>query len=305
MTKFPRLLCAVLCAALLSGCGASAANEAETVQTSQPSFPVETAAPEEPTAALTQPPTVPEETAEALPVPPETVEAETAPPEAGMPVLALPQVSDEPCDFYDDAAIMGDSISYSLMVHNARTKDLGGALFLVRGSLGIHNTLNKQLSVTYRGQPMTPWDALAASGVSKVFLMMGMNDIGYYSIDDTMEQWGVFLENIRAACPELQIYIQSLTPMWNGAQQTLLNNANIDLYNQRLRAFAEENGCAFVNIAPYFKNADNGLAAKYAGDLYVHMNEEGTAAWAAVLKAYGEGIPLAGEETLKEKEDLQ
>jgi len=229
----------------------------------------------------------PEET-----TPPETTAAtqETLSPEQiaeGQPVLALPEAIEGDIPFFDDAAFMGDSISYSLMVHHTRSGDLGNAIFLVRGSLGIHNTLNKQLAINYQGRSLTPWDALKTTGVKKVFIMMGTNDIGYYGIDATMEKWEVFLGKIRETCPELQIYIQSLTPMWNGAQQQLLNNENIDLYNQRLEAFALENGCHFVNIAPYFKDNQNGLAAPYSGDLYVHMNEVGTAAWARVLRAYG------------------
>lgn len=275
---------------LLTGCGASG-------QT-----PPETEAAVETTLATTVPettiPTVPETTAvETEPTVQETehsvLEAETVDTsgmteeERRLPLLELPEGSDEPCHFFDDAAFMGDSISYSLMVHHTKTKDFGDAIFLVRGSLGIHNTLNKQLTVSYQGKPMTPWDALAASGVNKVFIMMGMNDIGYYSIDETMEKWEIFLANLREKSPEIEIYIQSLTPMWDKAQQSLLNNENIDLYNVRLQEFAQANDCHFVNIAPYFKNADNGMAALYCGDLYVHMNETGTAAWATLLKVYG------------------
>lgn len=279
------LLC--LCT-LLAGCseGKTESTQAavETVETAVVEM-TETAAVPETTAAQTEPVSVETEAAaeENQPV----LSANDA---ENLPVMELPEVSEGPCHFYDDAAIMGDSISYSLMVHHTRTKDFGDAVFLVRGSLGIHNTLNKQLSVSYQGQAMTPWDALAASGVKKVFIMMGMNDIGYYSIDDTMEKWVTFLGNIREKCPDLEIYIESMPPMWNDAQQTLLNNDNIDAYNLRLQEFAAENDCHFVDIAPYFKNSENGMAARYCGDLYVHMNETGTAAWATVLKAYAEGL---------------
>lgn len=260
-----------------------------------------------PAAETALPSTVPETTAAAaVPSVPETTAAETEAPETvpaetaaiqetlspeqiaeGQPVLALPEEIEGDIPFFDGVAFMGDSISYSLMVHHTRTGDLGNAVFLVRGSLGIHNTLNKQLAINYQGRSLTPWDALKAAGVNKVFIMMGTNDIGYYTIDDTMEKWEIFLGNIRETCPDLEVYIQSLTPMWNGAQQQLLHNDNIDLYNQRLEAFCQEQNCHFVNIAPYFKDSQNGLAAPYSGDLYVHMNEVGTAAWARVLRAYG------------------
>ena len=285
---FVRIIPVICLCALLAGCGAgeteptqAAAETAETAMveiTETVAETVETVAQTEVISAETE--AVAEETQAVL----------SANDAENLPVMELPAVSEGPCHFYDDAAIMGDSISYSLMVHHTRTKDFGNAVFLVRGSLGIHNTLNKQLSVSYQGQSMTPWDALAASGVKKVFIMMGMNDIGYYSIDDTMEKWVTFLGNIREKCPNLEIYIESMPPMWNDAQQTLLNNDNIDAYNLRLQEFAAENGCHFVDIAPYFKNSENGMAAIYCGDLYVHMNETGTAAWATVLKAYSEGL---------------
>lgn len=225
---------------------------------------------------------------------PETVidEEETQPSEQAQisdpnaPVLMPPEVDDGPCSFYDDAAFMGDSISYTLFLHNGKTKDLGDATFLVRGSLGIHNTLNGQLKIHYRGQELAPWDAVKACGAKKLFIMMGMNDIGYYGIEDTMEKWEIFLEKIREESPKIQIYIQSQTPMWTDANLDLLNNDNIDIYNQRLEEAAEEWGCYFVNIAPYFKDSTNGLAAKYSNDNYVHMNFQGTDTWAKVLKAY-------------------
>lgn len=282
-----RLLILCLCIAL-AGCGTSD----RTTQTQ----------PIQETTAVAMPTTIPETTIAALPEETQTVAAETTqvteaavesiPEETEeedikLPAMDLPEVDPGPCHFFDDAAIMGDSISYSLMVHHTKTKDFGDAIFLVRGSLGIHNTLNKQLTVSYQGKAMTPWDALAASGVKKVFIMMGMNDIGYYSIDDTMEKWGTFLGNVREKCPDITIYIESLTPMWPDAEQKLLNNENIDAYNARLREFAEENGCYFVDVAPYLKDGRNGMAGCYIGDLYVHMNEVGTAAWATVLKAYG------------------
>ena len=285
MTLFLRRFVLFFCfCSLLTGCGSpvpeASVPDSSTLETSEAFTTVA-----ETTIAATIPPEVTVFTEPKAPVPPET---QTTDP--NMPVLVAPSASEGTCHFFDDAAIMGDSISYSLMVHNGKTKDLGSATFLVRGSLGIHNTLNGQLTLSYKGSAMTPWDALAACGAKKVFIMMGTNDIGYYSIEETMTLWKTFLENIRTVSPEMDIYILSLTPMWKGGQQQLLNNATIDTYNAQLEIFAQDNGCHFVNIAPYFKDQDNSLAYNYCGDMYVHMNEEGTAAWANLLKAYAEGL---------------
>lgn len=248
-----------------------------TEESSVPTVPETTSAPEVitvPTVPVTS--SAPEETT----VP--TLPEETAPTE----LEAAADDDDSSSHFFDDAAFIGDSISYTLMLHNTKTGDLGNAVFLTRGSLGLHNTLSNMLKVYYGGQAMTPWDALAASGVSKVFIMLGTNDIGYYGIDATMEKWEIYLENIRQASPDIQIYIQSLTPMWYESEKGALCNDNIDLYNQELQRFAEENGCHYVDIASPLKDENNSLAREYCNDFYVHMNYEGTAVWADTLNAY-------------------
>ena len=285
MYKFMRVFISLLSiCSLLAGCS----NQPATVQ--EETTQATTAATEATETVAVVPETIVE--TEAVPSAEETAceEEEYVPSDINDPVLLPPAVSEEPCSFYDDAAFIGDSISYTLFLHNSKTQDLGKARFLVRGSLGIHNTLNGQLKIYYQGKEMTPWDAVAACGAKKVFIMLGMNDIGYYGIDGTMEKWDIFLEKIREKSPDVEIYIQSQTPMWTDANLDLLNNDNIDLYNQELKEFAEESGCSFVNIAPYFKDSTNGLAQKYCNDKYVHMNFEGTTTWVKVLKAYAEEL---------------
>ena len=304
MLKHFSLALLILCLLL----GAAGCSEPVPLPSEAPAIPTTEAALPEATA-LTMPPveTVPPETSAPTepqvtePVPTESPEipateapedtAETAPaPESTalrQPLRTPPQVSEEPCHFFDDAAFLGDSISYSLMVHHTRTKDFGDALFFVRNSLGVHNALQDIMTVYYQGKEMSPWKALSVSGISKVFIMLGINDIGSYGVDATIESWGLFLEKIQESCPDTQVYIQALTPMWHYGQGEDLTNESIDLYNQKLKELAEANGCQFLDLTEYLKDGYNGLAEVYTSDYYVHMNNEGTAVWANALKEYG------------------
>jgi lysophospholipase L1-like esterase len=140
--------------------------------------------------------------------------------------------------------------------------------------------------LTYQGQQMSPWDALAASGVNKVFILLGMNDIGLYGVDKTIENWGILIGKIRESCPDIQIYIQSGTPIYHGGEKGKLTNANMNAYNVKLQAFAEENGCYYVDIATTMKDSNGALKANYCSDEYVHLTDAGCDAWALVLKRY-------------------
>lgn len=202
------------------------------------------------------------------------------------PVLKLPDVSEESCHYYDDAAFIGDSVSYTLSQWESMYDQLGDATFLVRGAFGLENSLTGRMKLFYRGAEVSPEQAVADSGVKKIFVMMGTNDVGRFGIEETLKLWDTFLGRILEKSPDLEIHIQSCTPIWTDAQVGNFTNELFDEYNAALEAYAEERGYGFVDVAPYFKDHTNGMAKIYCGDFFVHMSYEGTAAWAKVLKAY-------------------
>ena len=204
----------------------------------------------------------------------------------GYAVLAPPKSFDGPSTFYDDAAFIGDSVSVKLSYYAEATGELGDALFLVSGSYGVGHAVDGTMELYFQGKDTSPQDALAKAGVKKVFIMLGMNDIGKFGIDITMDYWYKFITNIREKSPDIIICIQSMTPIWVHGQTESLYNTAVDEYNERLKAFAAENGCAYMDIASFMKDADNGLATDYCSDDYVHLTDAGAYAWTSVLKAY-------------------
>lgn len=202
------------------------------------------------------------------------------------PVLQPPAAFSGPSYFYSDAAFIGDSVSMMLRNRSSATGDLPGALFLVRGSYSVGHAVNGTMLLTYQGAEMSPEDALAASGVKKVFIMLGMNDLNIYGVDGTIQNWGTLISRIRDKCPNIQIYIQSMSPVWTGKESGRLNNSTIDYYNTLLQSFAASNGCYFINVAPYLKDSTNGLATSYCSDSFVHLTYAGADAWIKVLKNF-------------------
>lgn len=206
------------------------------------------------------------------------------------PRMGIPYV-DNPDDtsFFDDAAFIGDSVSYVLQQWNLKhSGNFGNAVFLTRSSLGLQNTIDGRLQLSYQGISYSPEDALAAAGAGKLFVMLGFNDIALFGLDGTMERWDVFLERIIDKNPEIQIYIQSCTPIHADGEYDKLNNEIIDEYNRTLEAYCQEHGYHFVNIAPYFKDFRNSLAPTYCSDNFMHITYDGALVWEYALKAYAE-----------------
>ena len=204
------------------------------------------------------------------------------------PVTPPPEVSGEMADYFDDAVFVGDSVSLMLSYYAADTGALGDAQFLVRGSYSVAHALNGTMLMTYRGQKLSLPDAIAATGAKKVFLMLGMNDIGLYGIDATLKNWDTLLWAVNKVCPGVEIVIQSMTPVYTGGERGKLTNPNVDAYNARLKEFAEEKGYGWLDVASAMKDAAGGLAERYCSDQYVHLTADGAAAWVQVLMEYAE-----------------
>ena len=206
------------------------------------------------------------------------------------PIYAIPSSSDSARDFFSDAAFIGDSITVMLKAHNEVTNVLGDAKFIAKEGFGVGHAVNGTMLPEYEGNFASPEVALEMSGARKVFIMLGTNDVGVFGVDQTIEKWYTFIGRLREKCPDIQIYIQSCTPVWTGKEDEGITNAAIDKLNQGLAEFARENGCCFINTSPYMKDSTGGLPDMYTSDFYVHLNNTGADAWAKILLAYADAI---------------
>ncbi len=204
------------------------------------------------------------------------------------PVLEPPTVMNEDTDFFDDAVFIGDSVTYMLYNYEMANDVMGDVQFLVRGSYSAFHAVNNTMLVNYRGGSMKLPEAIAATGAKKAFFMLGTNDIGAYGIEKTMANWDTMITRIREKVPDIEIYIQSMTPVWTGGEKGGLNNTAADAFNEELKIFAEEKNCIYVDIASYMKDETGGMAKKYCSDEYVHLTELGAKVWIQVLKAFAE-----------------
>ncbi len=208
-----------------------------------------------------------------------------------------PAVSDTPLTFYDDSAIIGDSITYILFQWQTQKGYLGNPQFMCRGGTGINGLALNYMPIYYQGMSMAVEDALLASGCRKVFIMLGQNDLSYMTIDETMDKWELLLERIRSKNPDLQIYFQSVIPEWFETGADNSKNEKIAAHNILLQEFAQENGCIYLDVARYAVDHLGKMPTSYSLDASIHLNEDGCMAWMQFFKAYAEYQALKGEKT--------
>lgn len=218
----------------------------------------------------------------------------------------VPESSRVDRSYFDDAAFVGDSVSLKLNYYNASTSELGNAKFFTSGSLGAANALwevsGESVHPSYQGTKMLIEDCIANSGAKKVFIMLGMNDIGLYSKEESIENYKELVGRILKKSPDAVIFIQSMTPITANSNRSgkKLNNDSIREYNGMLLEMCEEMGWYYLDVASVMYDDNGALKVSYcsdADDMGMHFTNEGCQKWADYLKTHAINAQAFPEKT--------
>lgn len=195
--------------------------------------------------------------------------------------------------YFDDTAFVGDSISLKLSYYQSATKSLGKAKFFAAGSLSAGNSLwavsSRSVHPLYNGRKTLVEDCIKSSGVKKVYIMLGMNDLGAYGIDGSLDNYKTLISRIKKKSPNVQIFIQSVTPIASSSTVLgkRLNNDIIAKYNKKLLKACEENGWYFVDVGEaMYDDSGKWLKREYCSDyggMGIHFTDSGCKKWVEYL----------------------
>ncbi len=205
----------------------------------------------------------------------------------------VPESEAVPPSWFDDAAFCGDSIS-TWLANYTGDAGLGNATFLTSTSFGIVNALgpvtDSSVHPSYQGTKMKLEDAIKKCGASKVYLMFGINDIDY-GIDTATAYYVELVNNILEASPDVQIYIESVTPMLSNSTRATekLNNTTIKTFNDKMKECCQANGWNYLDINSIYADEHGGLRADACSDaatMGLHITYEATSDWVNYLRTH-------------------
>lgn len=134
-------------------------------------------------------------------------------------------------------------------------------------------------------------DEVAKMKPEKVFLLIGINDIGDgINVEEFETNYIEIIKNIKENSPNTKLILQSILPcntnkMIIDERNSRRNSKNIVLFNNVLQNVAEENKCTFIDL--YNKFADNSKELKedYTND-GIHLNGQGYEVWTKIINDY-------------------
>ena len=266
-------LAAALALSLLAGCGSpSPAVHAE--PTPSPSQAVETvSATPEPTPAPTP---TPEPTPTPLPWPVY---------EFGIPVEESEPVEDD--SFFDNAVFLGDSRTEGLQLFGGQKH---GTYYWARGMSVFRADSEEYRSFEVDGETLTLVGTLSKHQYDKVYLMIGVNELG--SRAEAYEAGlETLIDKILAAQPDAVVYLQILPPVndamcrADGTMKDYINNANVQAFNEAIVRVAAEKKVALLNTAEIYTGEDGQLPRELAAD-GCHFAYNAYTQWADYLRTH-------------------
>lgn len=238
--------------------------------------------------------------------PPATVSSSSGSVNAPLPeqtVQLEPDISDEPASppydfsqpvpqgeevdnsYFEDAAFVGDSRTDGFMLFSG----IDAGENLSSNGLSIFK-LAERKALTIDGEKRTLLEALALKEYGKVYISLGINELGYNNDKGYYENYCAAIDEIRKLQPNAVIYIQGLIPV-NEEQakastgHDYLKNDHLLVYNDLMQQIAEEKQVAFLDLYSEFADENGGLPPNASRD-GVHLTKEYCKQWLAYLKTH-------------------
>ena len=237
----------------------------------------------------------------ARPVPAETEKTlpETDdPPEPFAPVPEGGPVEDT---YFEDTAFLGDSRTEGFHLYSGLKT---GAYSCSVGAT-VESVFSKAVETPAGKMPLL--DAMAKEDFGKIYVMLGVNELGWSKTETFHDQYAKVIDRLRADHPGAEIVLQSIIPVSAKQEEkkSYVNNERIGLYNEVIYQLAEEKDCALVDVAEAVTDENGCLRAEWNSD-GVHLNVKGCRAWLEYLRTHpvGETEIPAETESGAEPEEL-
>ena len=186
----------------------------------------------------------------------------------------------EPGD-YSDAAFIGDSRTEALKTYGL----LKGATYYTYKGLKV-DTVFTEPYIDEGGTKMTVMDAISRHQYQRIYISLGVNELGWVSTDIFIEDYGRIIDTLRESNPDATIYVQAILPVSakKSEQDDVYNNPRINEFNALIEQMAKDKGATYLAVNTAVMDETGALPVGASTD-GVHPNIDYCRKWTAYLDA--------------------
>lgn len=166
--------------------------------------------------------------------------------------------------YLEDVLFIGDSRTSTLQQYAG----WDNATFYVKNGLTIWNVLEAKIAEC-EGELVTVEEALQKEKFGKIYIMLGINELGRGTPDTFAEEFGRVVKRIQELQPDAVIVMEAIMHVTEtkDAEETYINNAEINARNEKLKELADSEGVYWLDVNPVTDDGETGcLVEEYSFD---------------------------------------
>lgn len=195
------------------------------------------------------------------------------------PVPTSTAVGDE---YFADAVFIGDSRTQGLQKFSGP----GNAAYYTATGLKVDTIFTEAIVKTDSGK-ITVLDALKTQKFRKVYVMLGVNELGWVYSDMFIAKYGELVDQIKALQPGAAVYAQSILPITKARsdKDSIYNNGKINEFNALIKTMATNKKVYYLNVAECLTGDDGALFADGSTD-GIHLDKKYCDIWFDYIRAH-------------------
>lgn len=186
--------------------------------------------------------------------------------------------------YFDDALFIGDSRTEGLALYG----NLSNADYFTSVGMSIFKVTEKYAGNPNLGESCTLSQKLAQKQYGKVYIMLGLNELGTGTTESWAQTYADVIAQVRQAQPNAIIYLQSIlvvSASQNNPSSAINNNA-VNTRNAALEALADpQNNIYYLNVNEAVMDANGCLDASLTSD-GIHLLGNSLPLWEDYLKQH-------------------
>lgn len=186
-------------------------------------------------------------------------------------------------EYFSDAVFIGDSRTVGMCEYGG-LEDI--STFYASTGLTVYKIFDAAIvSVPGQKKKITVEEALQDNSFAKIYLMIGINEMGVGTVETFTEKYREVVEHLQELQPDAIIYIQGIIKVTTerSDQGDYINNEGIEARNLELEKLADNRSIFYLDVNPLICDETGGLVDSYTFD-GVHLKAKYIQIWKDYLK---------------------
>ena len=187
--------------------------------------------------------------------------------------------------YFDDAVFIGDSRTVGMYEYGGLEET---STFYASTGLTIYKMFDSKIvSVPGQKKKITVEEALSEKQFAKIYLMIGINEMGTGTVETFMKAYGEAVQHLRELQPDAVIYLQAIMKVTaeRSAKGDYITNEGIEARNEEIAKLADDEKIFYLDVNPYICDETGGMVASYTYD-GVHLKAQYIPIWLDFLKEH-------------------